>query len=148
MPAFQESIYAAERFISTAQRQLIDRLDQSYRLTSRHRCDYLAINGSNTIFAVIAVERQHEGGGVLVIQMRCQGDFLLPGWRFPGKTLREKADNIVLGFVASTTATGAVPIPFADAPMQIAQQVAMMAAICSWRCNFCWYNRRNYPRSR
>ena len=41
----------------------------------------------------------------------------------------EKANNIVLGFVASTTATGAVPIPFADAPLLIGQQVAMMIAI-------------------
>ena len=40
-----------------------------------------------------------------------------------------KADNIVLGFVASTGATGAIPIPFADAPLLIAQQVAMMGAI-------------------
>lgn len=45
------------------------------------------------------------------------------------KTMLEKADNIVLGFVASTTATGAIPIPFADAPMLVTQQVAMMAAI-------------------
>lgn len=41
----------------------------------------------------------------------------------------EKANNIVLGFVASTTATGAVPIPFADAPLLVGQQVAMMLAI-------------------
>ncbi len=43
----------------------------------------------------------------------------------------EKADNVVLGFVASTTATGVVPIPFADAPLLIGQQVAMMIAINS-----------------
>lgn len=43
----------------------------------------------------------------------------------------EKANNIVLGFVASTTATGAVPLPFADAPLLIGQQVAMMIAINS-----------------
>lgn len=43
----------------------------------------------------------------------------------------EKANNVVLGFVASTTATGAVPIPFADAPLLIGQQVAMMIAINS-----------------
>ena len=41
----------------------------------------------------------------------------------------EKANNIVLGFVASTAATGAVPIPFADAPLLVGQQVAMMVAI-------------------
>ena len=43
----------------------------------------------------------------------------------------EKADNVVQGFVASTTATGVVPIPFADAPLLIGQQVAMMIAINS-----------------
>ena len=41
----------------------------------------------------------------------------------------EKANNIVLGFMASTAATGAVPIPFADAPLLVGQQVAMMVAI-------------------
>ena len=41
----------------------------------------------------------------------------------------EKADNVVLGFVTTTGATGAIPIPFADAPLIIGQQVAMMAAI-------------------
>lgn len=45
------------------------------------------------------------------------------------KEMFEKANNIVLGFVTSTTVTGAVPIPFADAPLLIAQQVAMMLAI-------------------
>lgn len=43
----------------------------------------------------------------------------------------EKANNIVLTFAATTTATGAVPIPFADAPLLIGQQVAMMVAINS-----------------
>lgn len=41
----------------------------------------------------------------------------------------EKANNIVLGFTATTGATGAVPLPFADAPLLIGQQVAMMMAI-------------------
>lgn len=45
------------------------------------------------------------------------------------KEMLEKADNIVLGFVAATGATGAIPIPFADAPLLIGEQVAMMAAI-------------------
>lgn len=48
---------------------------------------------------------------------------------FQYKEMFEKANNIVLGFVASTTATGAVPLPFADAPLLIGQQVAMMMAI-------------------
>lgn len=41
----------------------------------------------------------------------------------------EKANNIVLGFTATTGATGAIPLPFADAPLLIGQQVAMMMAI-------------------
>lgn len=45
------------------------------------------------------------------------------------KQMIEKADNVVLGFVAATGATGAIPIPFADAPLLIGEQVAMMAAI-------------------
>lgn len=43
----------------------------------------------------------------------------------------EKARNVVLGFTASTSVTGAIPIPFADAPLLITQQVAMMVAINS-----------------
>lgn len=41
----------------------------------------------------------------------------------------ETADNVVLGFVAATGATGAIPIPFADAPLLVGEQIAMMAAI-------------------
>lgn len=41
----------------------------------------------------------------------------------------EKANKIVLGFTASSGATGAIPIPFADAPLLITQQVTMMVAI-------------------
>lgn len=44
--------------------------------------------------------------------------------------MNEKADNAVAVAVAATAATGAVPIPFADAPMMIAEQVALMATIC------------------
>ena len=43
----------------------------------------------------------------------------------------EKARNVVMGFTASTSATGAIPIPFADAPLLIAQQVAMMVSVNS-----------------
>ena len=43
----------------------------------------------------------------------------------------EKADNAILAAVAAATATGAIPIPFADAPLLIAEQVIMMAAINS-----------------
>lgn len=58
-----------------------------------------------------------------------EDDFLSATQNFEHKQMLEKADNIVLGFVATTGATGAIPIPFADAPLLIAQQVAMMAAI-------------------
>jgi len=42
----------------------------------------------------------------------------------------EKAENAVAVAAATTGATGAIPIPFADMPLLIAQQVAMMATIC------------------
>ncbi len=41
----------------------------------------------------------------------------------------EKADNAVAAAVAATAATGAIPIPFADAPLLIGEQVALMATI-------------------
>ncbi len=44
--------------------------------------------------------------------------------------LNEKAENAVAVAVATTATTGAIPIPFADAPLLIAQQVALMATIC------------------
>ena len=58
-----------------------------------------------------------------------EDDFLEELQEYQYKEMLEKANNIVLGFVASTTATGAVPIPFADAPLLVGQQVAMMIAI-------------------
>lgn len=58
-----------------------------------------------------------------------EDEFLKDVQDYEYKEMFEKANNVVLGFVASTTATGAVPIPFADAPLLIAQQVAMMAAV-------------------
>ena len=45
--------------------------------------------------------------------------------------LNEKAENAVAVATASTAMTGFVPIPFADAPLLIAQQVALMASICA-----------------
>lgn len=45
------------------------------------------------------------------------------------KAREEEAKKVVAGFVLSTGATGAIPIPFADAPLLIGQQAAMMAAI-------------------
>lgn len=44
--------------------------------------------------------------------------------------LNEKAENAVAIAVAATTATGAIPIPFADAPLLIGEQVTLMATIC------------------
>lgn len=58
-----------------------------------------------------------------------EDDFLSDIQEYEYKEMIEKANNIVLGFTASTSATGAIPIPFADAPLLIGQQVAMMAAI-------------------
>lgn len=42
----------------------------------------------------------------------------------------EKAENIVATTAAAAAVTGAVPIPFADMPLLIGEQVTMMAAIC------------------
>lgn len=58
-----------------------------------------------------------------------EDDFLNDFQDYEYQEMFEKANNIVLGFVASTAATGAVPLPFADAPLLIGQQVAMMLAI-------------------
>lgn len=45
-------------------------------------------------------------------------------------TMNEKAENAVAVAVAATATTGAVPIPFADAPIMIVEEVALMATIC------------------
>ena len=58
-----------------------------------------------------------------------EDDFLEELQEYEYKEMFEKVNNIVLGFAASTPATGAVPIPFADAPLLVGQQVAMMVAI-------------------
>lgn len=60
-----------------------------------------------------------------------EDDFLKDIQEYRYREMFEKANNIVLAFSATTGATGAVPIPFADAPLLIAQQVAMMLAINS-----------------
>ncbi len=44
--------------------------------------------------------------------------------------LNEKAENAVAVAVAATATTGAIPIPFADAPLLVAEQVTLMATIC------------------
>ena len=46
------------------------------------------------------------------------------------REMLERADNAVAIAVGTTAATGFVPIPFADAPLLIAQQVTLMATIC------------------
>lgn len=43
----------------------------------------------------------------------------------------EKADNAVVVAAAAATATGAIPIPFADAPFLIGEQVVLMATIAA-----------------
>ena len=58
-----------------------------------------------------------------------EDEFLSDMQQYEYNEMIEKANNIVLGFTASTGATGAIPIPFADAPLLVAQQAAMMAAI-------------------
>lgn len=60
-----------------------------------------------------------------------EDDFLEDIQEYEYQEMFEKANNIVLGFTASTGATGAIPLPFADAPLLIGQQVAMMVAINS-----------------
>ena len=45
------------------------------------------------------------------------------------RRMLEKADNAVITAVAATAATGAIPIPFADAPLLIGEQVTLMATI-------------------
>lgn len=56
-------------------------------------------------------------------------DFAKDQQEFELQNMLATANNVVTGFVASTGATGLIPIPFADAPLLIAQQVAMMGAI-------------------
>ena len=58
-----------------------------------------------------------------------ENDLMSDLQKFEYKEMLEKADNVVLGFVAATGATGAIPIPFADAPLLIGEQVAMIVAI-------------------
>ncbi|MCM1263560.1 MAG: DUF697 domain-containing protein [Butyrivibrio sp.] len=60
-----------------------------------------------------------------------EDDYLNDIQEYKYQEMFEKANNIVLSFTTSTGVTGAVPIPFADAPLLIAQQVAMMVAINS-----------------
>lgn len=58
-----------------------------------------------------------------------EDEFLKDVQEYEYQDMFEKANNIVLGFTATAGATGAIPFPFADAPLLIGQQVAMMMAI-------------------
>lgn len=61
--------------------------------------------------------------------MSYEDDFIKDQQKYEYTQMIEKADNAVMAAVAATTATGAIPIPFADAPLLIAEQVSMMVAI-------------------
>ena len=58
-----------------------------------------------------------------------EDEFLADIYDYEYKEMVEKADNVVLGFAGAAGITGAIPIPFADAPLLVAEQVAMMTAI-------------------
>lgn len=45
--------------------------------------------------------------------------------------LDSDAKKIVFGFSTAAAGTGAIPIPFADMPLLIGEQVAMMSSICA-----------------
>lgn len=45
--------------------------------------------------------------------------------------LDSDAKKIVYGFSTAAAGTGAIPIPFADMPLLIGEQVAMMSSICA-----------------
>lgn len=61
--------------------------------------------------------------------MSYEEDFIKDQQKYEYTQMIEKADNAVMAAVAATTVTGAIPIPFADAPLLIAEQVSMMVAI-------------------
>ncbi|EHL16180.1 hypothetical protein HMPREF9629_01436 [Peptoanaerobacter stomatis] len=51
--------------------------------------------------------------------------------KIPLAELNDKAENAVAVAVAAAGATAFIPIPFADAPALIAEQVVLMGSICS-----------------
>ena len=63
--------------------------------------------------------------------MSYEEEYLKDQQQYEYNKMLEKADNAVMTAVAATTATGAIPIPFADAPLLIGEQVAMMVTINS-----------------
>lgn len=58
-----------------------------------------------------------------------EDDFINEKYKIEVLEMKNRADNIVLALSGTTALTGAIPIPFADAPIIITQQVAMMLAI-------------------
>ena len=58
-----------------------------------------------------------------------EDDFIEDIQKYEYEEMVEKARNIVLATSAGTGLTGAIPIPFADAPIMIAEEVAMMVGI-------------------
>ena len=59
----------------------------------------------------------------------CENEFTENKEQTELKSMLEKADNAVVVAVGTTAATGAIPFPFADAPLLIGQQVALMATL-------------------
>lgn len=58
-----------------------------------------------------------------------EDDFIDDIQKYEYEKMVEKARTIVLATAAGTGVTGAIPIPFADAPIMIAEEVAMMIGI-------------------
>lgn len=58
-----------------------------------------------------------------------EDDFIEDMQNYEYQKMVEKARNVVLATAAGTGVTGAIPIPFADAPLMIAEEVGMMVAI-------------------
>lgn len=58
-----------------------------------------------------------------------EDDFIEDMQNYEYQEMVEKARNVVLATAAGTGVTGAIPIPFADAPLMIAEEVGMMVAI-------------------
>ncbi|MCF0260709.1 MAG: DUF697 domain-containing protein, partial [Erysipelotrichaceae bacterium] len=48
----------------------------------------------------------------------------------PMEEMDRKANDVILACTAAAAATCALPLPFADAPLLIAEQTAMLASLC------------------
>lgn len=58
-----------------------------------------------------------------------EDDFIDDMQNYEYQEMVEKARNVVLATAATTGVTGAIPVPFADAPLMIAEEVGMMIGI-------------------